>query len=344
MLRKQQSPAGCRVSRASLQGTAFRLFEHFAEKQSIRPMAKPPDILLLSDSHHVHVWARMLTGTSLRLWQGPDSMDAEGVFDVIVTDQEVTEDMLPGPAACLRWARGEIGTIRVGEEGTADVRLPSDVTPRELQLACLLLTQVVRLRRQCRRERQSRRLMSQLAMRDALTGLPNRRAWEDRLVDWILPAADQDADDPSPPTARGISGLAVIDLDQFKAINEHYGHVTGDRVLREVSDRLADSVSREVFAARLGGDEFGLLVTGDDAATVAAQVEQLRVDCCSQISPRVTASCGIAFRQTGRDRDALQIFQAADQALRQAKSMGRNRSVMVDATSAAAPEQNPAHP
>lgn len=307
-------------------------------------MAKPPDILLLSDSHHVHVWARMLTGTRWRLWQGADSMDAEAVFDVIVTDQEVTEDMLPGPAACLRWSRGEIGTIRVGEEGMADVRLPTDVTPRELQLACLLLTQVVRLRRQCRRERQSRRWMSQLALRDALTGLPNRRAWEDRLIDWNRPAADQAADDPSPPSARRISALAVIDLDHFKAINEHYGHVTGDQVLREVSDRLADRVSREVFAARLGGDEFGLLVAGDDAATVAAQVEQLRVDCCSQISPHVTASCGIAFRPPGHDRDALQVFQAADLALRQAKSMGRNRSVMADAASAATPEQNLARP
>jgi diguanylate cyclase (GGDEF)-like protein len=307
-------------------------------------MAKPPDILLLGDSHHVHVWTRMLTGTSLRLWQGPDSMDAEAVFDVIVTDQEVTEDMLPGPAACLRRSRGEIGTIRVGEKGTADVRLPTDVTPRELQLACLLLTEVVRLRRQCRRERQSRRLMSQLALRDALTGLPNRRAWEDRLVAWNPQTANQAVGDLPHPTTRRISGLAVIDLDHFKAINEHYGHVIGDRVLQEVSDRLADCVSPEVFVARLGGDEFALLVTGDDAATVAAQVEQLRAACCSQISPRLTASCGIAFRQTGRDVDAAQVFQAADRALRQAKSMGRNRSVMADAASAATPEQNPAHP
>ncbi len=308
-------------------------------------MAKPPEILLLSDPRQVQAWTRMLAGTCLRLWPGPDSLATDAVFDVIVTDQQVTEDMLPGPAAGLRWSRGEIGTIRVGEQGAADVRLPSDVTPRELQLACQLLTQVVRLRRQCRRERQSRRLMSQLAFRDPLTGLPNRRVWEDRLVDENRHAADPAADDPSPTrTMPGILGLAVIDLDHFKIINQRYGHGTGDRVLREVSDRLAASVGRSVFAARLGGDEFGLLVTGDDPAAIASQVEQLRVACCSQISPCVTASCGIAFRQTDSDHDATQVFQAADQALRRAKSTGRNRLVRADAASAAVPEQSPARP
>lgn len=308
-------------------------------------MAKPPEILLLSDPHQIQVWARMLAGTGLQLWQGTDAMDAEAVFDVILTDKDVTEDMLPGPAACLRWSRGEIGTIRVGRQGTGDVRLPNDATTRELQLACLLLAQVVRLRRRCRRERQARRLMSHLALRDALTGLPNRRAWEDRLVDGHPPAADRADQEPSnTSTHPRLLGLAVIDLDHFKTINQRYGHGTGDQVLREVSDRLAANVSPEVFVARLGGDEFGMLVTGDDAATLTAQVEQLRVACCAQISPRITASCGIAFRRSQQDRDARQVFQAADQALRQAKSSGRDRCVTAHAAWAAAPEQSPARP
>jgi diguanylate cyclase (GGDEF)-like protein len=230
----------------------------------------------------------------------------------------------------------------VGDEGTADVRLPLNVTPRELQLACMLLTEVVRLRRQCHRDRQMQRVLRELAMRDPLTGLPNRRAWDDRLVGWESQIDDRSAATHGSTNAVGVLCLAVIDLDHFKSINERFGHLTGDHVLEQVSQQLAENTSDGTFAARLGGDEFGLLFTASDPSLAEDRVEQLRVGCCTQVTPAITASSGVAFAEIGRNLKTSVVFRAADQALRQAKSDGRNRSITaVVATSVAALGQNP---
>lgn len=285
-------------------------------------MAKPPEILLLSDaSAQIRSWTRMLTGTTMRLWQGVAALSAETAIDVIVTDRNVTCDMLPDPGSCSRLACGEIGMVRVGDDGTADVRLPSNITPRELQLACLLLTEVVRLRRQCNRERRIQRTLSELVMRDPLTGLPNRRAWQDRLTSWAA------GGDDTPPGWC----VAVLDLDHFKSVNEQFGHLTGDQVLRQVADRLAENSPEGIFAARLGGDEFGLIFTGTNLVTAAGRVERLRVGCCDQIEPSISASVGLAFGLPSEFLHPDELFEVADEALRQAKSAGRNRTIAASA-------------
>jgi diguanylate cyclase (GGDEF)-like protein len=305
-------------------------------------MAKPPEILLLSDSpQQIQIWARMLAGTSLHLWQGLAALVPATVVDVIVTDRAVTGHRLPDPQSCSRLTRGEIGVILVGDEGSADVRLPSNLTPRELQLACMLLTEVIRLRRQCNRQRQMHGVLKDLAMRDPLTGLPNRRAWEDQLADWSSRLAEPTQ---QPDQALGIC-LAVIDLDHFKSINERCGHLVGDRVLRQVADRLAENTSSGTFVARLGGDEFGLIFPAADHSTATRRVENLRMRCCAEITPTLSASLGVAFGQSGRTLAIADVFQAADDALRQAKAAGRNRTVTaVAAASVATPGQNHERP
>jgi diguanylate cyclase len=286
----------------------------------------------------------MLTSADIRLWQGSDGLDPNTAVDVIVTDGIVTGNMLPDPRSYSRLTCGEIGVIRVDEEGTADVRLPVNVTPRELQLACMLLTEVVRLRRQCHRDRQMQRVLRELAMRDPLTGLPNRRAWDDRLVGWKSQIDDQSAGMPGGTNVAEFLCLAVLDLDHFKSINERFGHLTGDQVLQQVSQRLVENTSDGIFSARLGGDEFGLLFTISDPSIAEERVEQLRVGCCARITPAITASSGVAFAEIGRDLKTSEVFRSADQALRQAKSDGRNRSVTaVVAASVAALGQNPGH-
>jgi hypothetical protein len=110
----------------------------------------------------------------------------------------------------------------------------------------------------------------------------------------------------------------------------------------QVSQRLAENTSDGIFAARLGGDEFGLLFTTSDPSIAEDRVEQLRVGCCAQVTPAITASSGVAFAEIRRDLKTSEVFRAADQALRQAKSDGRNRSVTaVVAASVAALGQNP---
>ena len=152
-----------------------------------------------------------------------------------------------------------------------------------------------------------------LALTDPLTGLGNHRSFQERLKDQLLRA---EADD-EPVT------LCMIDVDDLKRINDHYGHPVGDRVLAQVGSRLRQN--GEAF--RLGGDEFALLlpgVTADESLAVAAAV----VDRIGSLQVAevgsVTASAGIAdFPHQAFDRDEL--IRLADSALYWAKEHGKNR-------------------
>jgi diguanylate cyclase len=153
-------------------------------------------------------------------------------------------------------------------------------------------------------------------MRDPLTGLPNRRAWNDQLL------ARRTSEQPGTTQLC----LAMIDLDHFKQVNQRFGHRGGDDVLRHVGRELAHCIQEGDFAARLGGDEFGVLTSaaGDDPATV---VDSLRVKICQNTPHTATkASAGFALVSSGPKHDTEQLFRKADQALRQAKASGRDRT------------------
>ena len=130
------------------------------------------------------------------------------VPDVVVVDAAAANhDALQDEATLQRWLAADIGVVAIGENPLADVRLPPDFSLRELQLACGLLAEAVRWRRECHRARQLQLTYSQLALTDALTGLPNRRAWEEEVRE---------------RSARGESGnrpicLALFDVDHFKS-------------------------------------------------------------------------------------------------------------------------------
>ncbi|MCU0875673.1 MAG: GGDEF domain-containing protein, partial [Pirellulaceae bacterium] len=166
--------------------------------------------------------------------------------------------------------------------------------------------------------RQLQRTYSQLALTDALTGLPNRRAWEEEIRE---------------RSARGESAsgpicLALFDVDHFKSINDRFGHIAGDEILCHVGRGLTRDRQSSDLIARLGGDEFALLLDGRNPAVAAADVESLRVAAC-QDSPhtQVTACMGFACSPT-LPRDGLNaLFESADIALRVAKLSGRNRTV-----------------
>src|SRR4029450_10462491 len=98
----------------------------------------------------------------------------------------------------------------------ADVSLPSDHSARELRLACLLLAEVVRLRRQREASRRQERVLTHLALSDPLTGLPNRRAWEQQLADRLAAS-----------TAKSWC-IALLDVDHFHEVNDQLGHLEGD--------------------------------------------------------------------------------------------------------------------
>jgi diguanylate cyclase (GGDEF)-like protein len=262
-------------------------------------------------------WAKTLATEDNRLWRGADELADDAPLDLVVTDQTLDWSCPASRARQLEF--GEIGVVAVGRHGTADVSLPEDCSARELQLACALLGEIVRLRRERRRGRKAHKVLSQLALCDPLTELPNRRAWDQELD-----ARGRDAD-----VTRGWLCLAIVDLDHFKQVNGRFGYAVGDEVLKLAGRLLASHVRRQDFVARLGGDEFGLLASDVERAAAERLVERLRRAVCVELAesdgPTLTASAGLAVHNGVGDMDRL--FSAADQALRQAKAQGRNRTV-----------------
>lgn len=289
-------------------------------------MAKPPLILLLTDDdHRREKWLQSLADgaivcSNLRLLQAGE-LD---VPDLIVTDQLPFTQTL-GPANA-RLACGEIGILGVGTHGTADVLLPEDYTRRELQLACRLLVEVVRLRRRLAEEVHTQRALRAMAYRDPLTGLANRRQWDQELL------ARMKRPDTDPPIA--VLALVLLDIDHFKPINERLGHVAGDLVLQRIAQRLAANVAPLHLVARLGGDEFGILLSGLLAADVPEVVETIRrsiehqPEAAGQDEPPLTASAGVAVLQSSLSLRPLELTAIADGALREAKHQGRCRTVV----------------
>ena len=128
------------------------------------------------------------------------------------------------------------------------------------------------LRRSCgcggsaRSSRRQEKVLTHLALSDPLTGLPNRRAWEQQLADRLGAA-----------TEGSLWCLAMLDVDLFHEINDRLGHVEGDACLRRIADRLASSVRRAGFLARLGGDEFAVLLEGVDGERASAVIDLIRI-------------------------------------------------------------------
>ncbi len=160
--------------------------------------------------------------------------------------------------------------------------------------------------------------LNELATTDYLTGAANRREFMTVLENQIRLAQRYE---------QALS-LVLIDLDHFKAINDEYGHDTGDQELTKVSDIARHSIRRSDCFARYGGEEFVLLAPSTDIRGAQAIAENIRHAIESSKDPRlpkVTASFGVAQSKTNETRNAF--IKRADQALYEAKHQGRNRVV-----------------
>jgi diguanylate cyclase (GGDEF)-like protein len=171
--------------------------------------------------------------------------------------------------------------------------------------------------------------MAELAQQDALTGVRNRRVFDEHLDRFWQRAIDEE---------RGLA-ILLIDVDHFKAYNDRYGHQAGDRALRRVAEMLQMFVTRPSdVLARYGGEEFAALlydVDGVAAEKVAAQMRKAVVAMGlehrdSRLGQIVTISIGVAIVEPSPERRARGALQLADEALYQAKTMGRNRVEVLD--------------
>jgi len=181
---------------------------------------------------------------------------------------------------------------------------------------------------------QANQALRAMALVDALTGLPNRRHFDEAFEAEQKRAAREQTD----------LGVLMIDLDHFKGYNDLFGHPAGDECLRRVAGAIRGMLMRPGdLVARYGGEEFVVLLPGTDlagaavvASVIADAVRGLRMDHPATPAEIVTISCGVAVfdprLESGGD---LSLIERADRALYQAKLAGRNR-VVCDAMPCAA--------
>jgi diguanylate cyclase (GGDEF)-like protein len=163
------------------------------------------------------------------------------------------------------------------------------------------------------------------AMMDPLTRLWNRRGASVLIKNALETARER----------RSTVGIAILDLDNFKCINDTYGHQTGDEVLRKTALRLIQGLRTNDSVCRMGGDEFLLLMKDVDSKAARQTMERLRQRIVgAPIKTRqgditVSTSVGYAVRHADRETSVEDIVNWADQALMKSKSLGRDRVVEV---------------
>jgi diguanylate cyclase (GGDEF)-like protein len=157
--------------------------------------------------------------------------------------------------------------------------------------------------------------LRKLAFEDALTGLGNRRAFDQRLAQTVAFANRY----------GGPAALILADLDKFKRVNDEFGHPVGDELLRRVGRLFRRAVRGADHASRIGGDEFAIILPNTDLDHAVTAAVRLREEIESLLVPGVgsiTASFGVAAEND--NVEAAELYSQADQRLLQAKRAGRN--------------------
>ena len=256
-------------------------------------------------------------------------LQARAVFEVDGTaiDRLVAQELLPqqlGLAVFMGLLLG-VALLLLSREVTfrrREQRLLEDRN-RDLELLVLQRTEALEL---------ANRQLTQLAGEDPLTGLGNRRSFEEALDRaWGLARRQ-----------RQSLALAMVDVDHFKAYNDGFGHPAGDGCLRAVAQQLRDGLRRQgdsVF--RFGGEEFVLLLPDTAADQALHCCELLRRQLENQAMPHplgvVTISVGVAAsRLDGEDDGATDLLARADAALYRAKREGRNRAMLAEESTGSA--------
>ncbi len=274
------------------------------------------------------VQAEMLTGSTafgilvaivlLGIWCGGEKLFVEPIGSLTRMAQRLANGEFSARANELSWT-GEFMPLAAALEDMA-----GRIAGREQQL------------------RESNLQLRELAYQDALTGIPNRRAFNAQLA-----AAWDLARELAEPVA-----VLIVDVDYFKRFNDRYGHVQGDDCLKKISELLIGATRSQVdtwatppsfrkyaarvsdFTARYGGEEFAVLLRRADLETACKVAERLReriekLKITHENSPRglITISVGAASALPAAGESAQELLQWADDALYEAKRRGRNAVV-----------------
>jgi diguanylate cyclase (GGDEF)-like protein len=174
------------------------------------------------------------------------------------------------------------------------------------------------------RQRQLEAQLKRLSHVDGLTGVQNRRAFDENLTqEWARARRE------SAPLS-----LILIDIDAFRLYNDHYGHQAGDECLKKIAGVIAETFKRPGdYVARYGGEEFAIIVADSDGEGVASHAERLRTRVEYMAIPHekslasnvVTISLGLSTQRPDGTNNPSGMVESADRALYRAKETGRNR-------------------
>ena len=282
----------------------------------------------------VATWLARDPGALLRSGLSARLMDTRG--PVAVTDARAEPMETVAAAARELGVAGFLGMYLLSADGqTAALFCALDVAPRDWstvevglfgEVAASALTELELQRRLVDAARIERQLRHD-ALHDRLTGLPNRTF----LVERLKLALER-----SRRNRHESFALLFLDLDNFKAVNDSYGHHAGDELLAEVGRRFSSCLRSADMLARLGGDEFALLlesvVEASDAARVAGRLQESLSAPVSvgELEVFASASIGIAL-PGGPDETPQRLLRSADTAMYRAKEQGRARFEVFDA-------------
>jgi diguanylate cyclase (GGDEF)-like protein/PAS domain S-box-containing protein len=292
----------------------------FAEKERAQvTLQSIGDAVISTDAEgrieYINPVAETLTAWSLAEARG------RPIGEVLNLVNEITREPIENPLVCAL-GRGETGPAadhsvlltRTGQE-VAIQESAAPICDRQGRVigAVIVFHDVTK-------ERRLKRALSYQASHDALTGLINRREFDNRLHAAVLSAQ----------RGEGAYALLYIDLDQFKVVNDTCGHQAGDRLLRDVTGLLQGRVRASDTIARLGGDEFGVLLEGctpEQSARVADGVRQAIKEyrfIWGATTLSVGASVGVV-QISAETESVAAVMSAADIACYAAKDEGRNR-------------------
>lgn len=242
------------------------------------------------------------------------------LLDELARDATAAEDETAGFCKLLGLRQAQISAATtLGEATQVIVRLLEE-TQRAQSLSCALSQRLSTRAEQVEVLAQRLEQIQVEALIDPLCGLENRRGFE-RAVTEVFASG-----------SAGSVALLLADVDRFKQLNDTYGHLLGDRVLRAIAHTMRASIKGKDVAARYGGDEFSLLLPQTTIHDAKAVAEQIRASVATgrirrldgQLLRRdVTLSIGVATGDTTEGFEAL--MARADAALYRAKRSGRNR-------------------
>lgn len=188
------------------------------------------------------------------------------------------------------------------------------------------ITHYVLLFRDIAELKEQERVIQTQANNDALTGLPNRKFINDYIQSLLLSHKEE----------NGVIALLFIDVDNFKYINDTYGHSAGDEMLKHVGNRLKKQLRPQDMIGRIGGDEFILVFSGVENRTLVQQILNRLINSFAEdfklsesATIKASVSCGVAiYPDDGRTSDELLAY--SDMAMYKAKSLGKNQAAFYD--------------